>query len=130
MATQKPFGTLLIFDLKECNCKNTLDNRPKLERFLEILVNEIMGMKRIGSAIFEYIPANEFNIENDLVGYSITQIISMSSITIHICDISSKIYLDIFTCCCITDKIMKDIQDLVNFTFKPTKIEQKTIERL
>lgn len=130
MATQKPFGCLLIFDLKECNCKNTLDNRPKLERFLEILVEQVMGMKRIGSAVYEYFPANEFNIENDLVGYSITQIISLSSITIHICDISSKIYLDIFTCCEINNKILKDIEELVNFTFKPNKIEKKIIERL
>lgn len=125
----RAFGTLLIFDLKGCNSKD-LNNRPKLQRFIDILVEEIMGMKKIGSTQFEYFPANDFNVQNNLVGYSITQIISMSSITIHICDISSDIYLDIFTCCCITDKIMKDIQDLVNFTFKPTKIEQKTIERL
>lgn len=127
--TLKPFGTLLIFDLKGLKCKNTLDNRPKLQRFIDILVEEIMGMKKIGSTQFEYFPSNEFNIENDLVGYSITQIISMSSISIHICDISSKAYIDIFTCCEITDKILKDIDELICFTFKPTEINFKTFER-
>lgn len=125
----RAFGTLLIFDLKGCNAKD-LANRPKLQTFIDILVEEIMNMKKVGSTVFEYFPSSDFNVQNNLVGYSITQIISMSSISIHICEISSDVYIDIFTCCCITDKIMKDIEDLVNFTFKPTKTERKTIERL
>ena len=49
-------------------------------------------MKRKGKLIVETFEENEFNIENDLVGFSIVQIISLSNITLHINFISRTVY--------------------------------------
>lgn len=121
------FGSLLIFDLKNC-LTNHLSTKEILQYFINNLI-KIMDMKAIGDTIFEYFEPNEFNIENDLVGFSITQIISMSSITMHICEGSKNVYLDIFTCCNINDDILKKINNLIQYIFNPNTINHKIIER-
>lgn len=121
------FGSLLIWDLKDC-LTNHLNDKTILQYFINNIIN-IMNMKAVGNSIFEYFEPNEFNIENDLVGYSITQIISMSSITIHICEGSRNVYIDVFTCCNINDDILKKINNLIEYIFNPNTINHKIIER-
>lgn len=121
------FGFLLIWDLKNC-LSNHLNDKTILQYFINNII-KIMNMKAVGNSIFEYFEPNEFNIENDLVGYSITQIISMSSITIHICEGSRNVYIDVFTCCNINDDILKKINNLIEYIFNPNAINHKIIER-
>lgn len=121
------FGSLLIFDLKNC-LTNHLSTKEILQYFINNLIL-IMDMKAVGDTIFEYFEPNDFNIKNDLVGYSITQIISMSSITMHICEGSKNVYLDIFTCCNINDDIIFKITNLINYIFNPNTINHRIIER-
>jgi len=121
------FGKLLIYDLREC-CSANLNDKVVLQYFINDII-KIMNMKKVGDTIFEYFDETDFNIKNDLVGYSITQIISLSSITIHICEISKSVYIDIFTCCNINDEIKKNIEDLINNVFNPSIIDNKIILR-
>jgi S-adenosylmethionine/arginine decarboxylase-like enzyme len=121
------FGTLLIFDCKECN-HIYFQDKNMLQYFIDTLI-KIMNMKAVGKTVYEYFPPSKFNIDNDLVGFSITQIISMSSITIHICEGSKKVYIDIFTCCNINDEIKFEISNLINKIFNPNSIDYHTIVR-
>ena len=122
-----PFGSLLIFDLSGCEGK--LDDKEILQDFINELVIDIMKMKIIGETQFAYFEPTLFNVENDLVGYSITTIISLSSITIHICELSKTAYLDIFTCCSISKEMLVEINDLIKTVFNPSTINSKTILR-
>lgn len=125
------FGSLIIFDLKNCLNKTfSKDDKELLQEFINNLV-ELMDMKKIGNTQFEYFEPTDFNISNGLVGYSITQIISMSSITMHICEGSglNNIYLDIFTCCKITDVLIIKIKELILTTFRPTSYTNNIIGR-
>lgn len=122
------FGSLLIFDLKNCKTNN-LNNKNILQSFIDTVIIDIMKMKKIGDTIFEYFEPNEFNIKNNLVGYSISQIISMSSITMHIIEGDNNVYIDIFTCCNINDEIINNITNLITKNFKPEKINYQLINR-
>lgn len=122
------FGSLIIFDLKNCKTNN-LNNKNILQSFIDTVIIDIMKMKKIGDTIFEYFEPNEFNIKNNLVGYSISQIISMSSITMHIIEGDNNVYIDIFTCCNINDEIINNITNLITKNFKPEKINYQLINR-
>lgn len=123
------FGSLIIFDLKKCLNINNLSNIKILQYFIDKLVIDIMNMKKVGDTRFEYFEPNEFNISNGLVGYSITQIISMSSITIHICEGKNDVYIDIFTCCKIDDIILNKIKELIIYVFNPSSYTNNIIGR-
>lgn len=90
------FGKHLIIDANLC-CEENIKNLEKINNFINDLC-EIGKMDKKGEMIVEVFPENKFNIENDLVGYSIVQIISLSNITLHINFISRTIYFDFFTC--------------------------------
>ena len=55
-------------------------------------------MKKKGDTVFEYFPDNDYNRIRDIVGFSVVQVISLSSITLHFNDISKTAYIDVFTC--------------------------------
>jgi len=122
------FGSLLIYDLKDCKNSNNMRDIDVLQYFIDNIII-IMKMKKVGKTTFEYFEPNEFNIHNDLVGFSITQIISMSSITIHICENSKSVYIDIFTCCNINEDILEKIKSFITYIFCPNNINHKLIER-
>jgi S-adenosylmethionine/arginine decarboxylase-like enzyme len=65
---------------------------------MDELVNNVLKMKKKGDTVFEYFEDNEYNRERDIVGYSVVQVISLSSIVLHLDDISRTCYIDIFTC--------------------------------
>lgn len=127
MDKKNSFGWLSIYDLNGCN--GLINNKEILLSFLKILVNDIMKMEIVGLPQFEYFPDNSFNRENDLIGYSITCIISLSSITIHICELSKTAYIDIFSCCKLTDDIENDINNLIKSVFNPVEVKGKIIKR-
>jgi len=106
------FGSHLILDASGCN--DNIRNIDVINEFINKLC--IIGdMKRKGNLIIEEFEDNDFNRTNDLVGYSIVQIISLSNITLHINFISRTVYMDFFTCGSLcTNKII----DLVKYYFE------------
>ena len=91
---KKPFGVHLMIDAN--NCVGKISSREHIQKFIDVLV-DTLGMKKKGETVFEWFDYNEYNIERDIVGWSV-QVISLSSITIHINEISKTIYFDLFTC--------------------------------
>ena len=119
----KPFGTTLTIDADKC--MGLIDDRKNIQNFIDELVSRL-GMKKKGQTIFEYFEDNDYNRERDIVGYSVVQIISLSSIVIHINDISRTIYLDVFTC----SDLDEDMVTLIFAEyFKPTKLKKQMIIR-
>jgi S-adenosylmethionine/arginine decarboxylase-like enzyme len=119
------FGKLLIIDANLCDEEN-IKNLEKIRHFIDDLC-EIGKMEKKGDMIVEVFPDTKFNIENDLVGYSIVQIISLSNITLHINFISRTIYFDYFTC----SKDLKENEVINLFTnyFNPKTIKKITLQR-
>ena len=122
------FGTLLIYDLKDCKNSKNMKDIDVLQYLIDKIIT-IMNMNKVGNTTFEYFEPNEFNIINDLVGFSITQIISLSSITVHICEGSKSVYIDIFTCCDINDDILFELNNFIIYIFNPDKIKHQLINR-
>ena len=91
----KPFGKHFIIDADDC--LGELKERKHIQEFIDVLVSKL-DMKKKGETVFEYFEDNDYNRERDIVGWSVVQIISLSSIVIHINEISRTLYLDVFTC--------------------------------
>jgi len=112
------FGKHLILDCN--NCQGNITTRYNIQKFIDELC-VLSNMQKKGETIFEYFPENEFNIKNDIVGYSVCQIISLSSITMHINNISKTFYFDFFTCGQIDIDLVVDLFDKY---FKPKTIKK------
>lgn len=117
------FGHHLIIDANECS--GEIRSIEKIRDFINDLC-EIGQMQKKGDLIIEEFEENQFNINNDLVGYSIVQIISLSNITIHINFISRTIYFDFFTCGKIKEGL---IVALFKNYFNPKTIKKIIINR-
>lgn len=118
------FGKHFIIDANLC-CEENIKNLEKIKNFIDDLCH-IGKMDKKGELIVEVFPENKFNIDNDLVGYSIVQIISLSNITLHINFISRTIYFDFFTCGALkTDLII----NLFNNYFNPKTIKKIILQR-
>ncbi len=115
------FGTHLILDANKCD-EIKIKDLDNINDFIMGLC-EIGNMKRKGNLIIEEFEDNEFNRDNDLVGYSIVQIISLSNITLHINFISKTIYFDFFTC---GEVLESKIIKLFKYHFEP-EITKKII---
>ena len=122
----KNFGSLIILDCLDVN--ENLNNRYHLDEFIDDLV-KLMDMKKVGRPSVEYFEDNDFNRSRDLIGYSYCQIISLSSITIHCCSLSRRMYIDLFTCCNINDIMVQQIQDILRSHFNPRVINLQIIDR-
>lgn len=118
------FGRHLIIDANLCD-EDNIRNLDKIKHFIDDLC-ELGKMEKKGNLIVEEFPESKFNIENDLVGYSIVQIISLSNITIHINFISRTIYFDFFTCGALKSDL---IGVLFNNYFNPKTIKKIILQR-
>lgn len=117
------FGKHLIIDANECS--GEIRSIEKITNFIDDLC-EIGQMQKKGDLIIEEFEENQFNINNDLIGYSIVQIISLSNITIHINFISRTIYFDFFTCGKIKEGL---IVALFKNYFNPKTIKKIILQR-
>lgn len=118
------FGKHLIIDANLC-CEENIKNLEKIKAFIDDLC-EVGKMEKKGDLVVEVFPETKFNIENDLVGYSICQIISLSNITLHINFISRTIYMDFFTCGALKTDL---IGVLFNNYFNPKTIKKIILQR-
>ena len=121
--SNKPFGKHFIIDAG--GCEGELRDRSHIQDFIDTLVAKL-GMNKKGETIFEYFEDNDYNRERDIVGWSVVQIISLSSIVIHINEISKTIYLDVFTC-----GDLDDLMVTLHFSeyFRASKIKKQVITR-
>lgn len=119
----KPFGKHFIIDADDC--LGELKERKHIQEFIDVLVSKL-DMKKKGETVFEYFEDNDYNRERDIVGWSVVQIISLSSIVIHINEISRTLYLDVFTCGDL-DELMVTL--LLSEYFRPRKIKKQMITR-
>lgn len=126
MKKSNEFGKLLLFDCKDCS--GNINDKKTIQKFIDDVVFA-MNMEKIGETHFEWFDFTPKNIELNLVGYSVSQIISMSSITIHICSLSKEVFIDIFTCCKINEEMLNKISNIVNWTFSPYNINKQVINR-
>lgn len=117
------FGKHLIIDANEC--MGNITDIENIKNFINDLC-ELGKMEKKGDLIVEEFLETDFNIKNDLVGYSIVQIISLSNITLHINFISKTIYFDFFTC----GELKTDlIGVLFNNYFNPKTIKKIILQR-
>ena len=119
----KPFGKHFIIDADDC--LGELKERKHIQEFIDVLVSKL-DMKKKGETVFEYFEDNDYNRERDIVGWSVVQIISLSSIVSHINEISRTLYLDVFTCGDL-DELMVTL--LLSEYFRPKKIKKQMITR-
>jgi S-adenosylmethionine/arginine decarboxylase-like enzyme len=117
------FGRHFIIDANEC--EGDITNKDNIEDFINDLC-KIGKMEKKGNTIFEYFEDNAFNRTNDLVGYSVCQIISLSSIILHINFISKTLYFDYFTCGSLRAEV---ILSLFHTYFKPRTIKKIILNR-
>ena len=119
----KIFGQELLLDAY--NCQGFLNKKEYIQLFIDELVMKT-GMKKKGKTIFEYFEKTDYNVERDIVGYSVVQIISLSNITLHINEISKSVYLNFFTCGELNDKLVVKI--FKNY-FDPEHFRISIVER-
>jgi len=117
------FGRHFIIDANDC--EGDITNKDSIEDFIEDLC-KIGKMEKKGNAVFEYFEDCPFNRTNDLVGYSVCQIISLSSIILHINFISKTLYFDFFTCGILRAEV---ILSLFHTYFKPRTIKKIILNR-
>ena len=116
-------GQELIIDAKEC--QGILDNKEIIEKFITELC-DLCNMKKVGDMVAEYFPYTQYNIDHDLCGFTIVQVISVSSITIHIAEISKTIYFNFHTCSYLDDN---KVVELFKSYFQPKSLRRRVINR-
>jgi len=116
-------GEELIIDARDC--LGILDNKEIIEKFIDELC-DLCEMNKVGNMVAEYFPYTQYNIDNDLCGYTIVQVISLSSITIHIAEISKTVYFNLHTCKYLPDD--KVVEIFKNY-FQPKALRRRIINR-
>ena len=119
----KIFGRELLMDAY--NCQSYLDKKEYIQLFIDELVLKT-NMKKKNKTIFEYFEKTDYNVERDIVGFSVVQIISLSNITLHINEISKSVYLNYFTCGELNDELVVKI--FKNY-FDPEHFRISIVER-
>lgn len=117
------FGKHLIIDANEC--EGEIRDKQHIQNFINDLC-ELSKMKKMGETQFIYFEDNDYNRCRDIVGWTITQVISLSNITIHINEISRTIYFDLFTCSEIKEDL---IETLFKSYFRPKQIKKIILQR-
>ena len=90
------FGKHLVLDCTGFN--DNMRSKKIIQDFINDLVIYVLKMKKKGDTVFEYFPDNDYNRIRDIGGFSVVQVISLSSIKLHLNDISKTAYINVFTC--------------------------------
>jgi hypothetical protein len=113
------WGKHAIIDAGGCNDNVTI--KKKILEFNKLLIDSI-GMVAHGQPILEYFD----QLEEDKNGWTLIQLITTSSITIHFADMGNKMFLDIFSC---KDFDIGVVKDLIDSFFEPKDINFMVIDR-
>lgn len=113
----EPWGYQLILNAKDCN--GLIKDKDSITRFTDNLIQAI-DMEKVGDAVLKY-----FDDLDDKNGWTLFQMISTSSITIHFCD-NGKAFFDIFSC---KKFDPATVNNIVTEFFETKNIEWNFIER-
>lgn len=107
---EEDYGMELIMDLHDCDISKS--NRKDIENFLEQLC-KLIDIIRVYIHWWDYSGDKEgydrdWKEHPHLVGTSVCQFISTSSIVIHTIDPFKKVFLNIFSCKTFDSKIAED----------------------
>jgi S-adenosylmethionine/arginine decarboxylase-like enzyme len=120
MSRKKPYGWELSIDLYECSLEK-ICKRKHLQEFLEQLCDRVLKVARIGKPIMK-----RYGKEH-LQGYSIFQLIEVSSIVGHFSEERRSAHIDIFSCA----KFNKDrVKKFCKEFFEAKRVRSSFIERL
>lgn len=86
------WGMLSSIDLKECN-GDTIRNEEKIREFVYSLT-ELINVKRFGECVVVHFADDN----EDVAGFSMTQLIESSLISGHFANRTNNVYLDVFSC--------------------------------
>ena len=115
----KFWGYHLCADCKSCN--DNVKSKDAIAAFVKALVKAI-DMKAYGEPFIERF-AEEVP---ELGGISAVQLIETSNICLHACDLSSDLYLDIFSCKPYSTEVALEV---VKEYFNPISIRQTYLTR-
>lgn len=88
---KQAWGILTSIDIHRCNPEKIRD--PKLIRSFVVDLCELIQMKRFGEPQIVH-----FGEDERVSGYSMTQLIETSLISAHFANLTSNVYLDVFSC--------------------------------
>jgi S-adenosylmethionine/arginine decarboxylase-like enzyme len=95
--TKKPFGWDLCVDIYDCKYEK-IRSRKHIAEFIRVLCDDVLKVRREGKPVMK-----RYGKEH-LTGYSIIQLIEVSSITGHFSEERCSAHIDIFSCAPFNDK--------------------------
>ena len=122
MTTSKWWGISGHWDIKGADSQIVL-NGDKLKTWLENLIVEIQ-MKQHGDVQIHHF--GEFGTE--LEGWTATALLTTSSISVHACDLTRDLYLDVFTCKCLPN-LQYLVEQYIMHTLNPVHITGSLLYR-
>jgi S-adenosylmethionine/arginine decarboxylase-like enzyme len=120
----KSWGYHFIANIAGCDVKS-MQSRPHIKSFLKELL-EKTGMNALGAPIFKYIEPTQESINKAIDGFSVVQIITTSSVTMHFVDSKNMIFFDFFSCKKFDRKLVKG---LLRKHFGYSEIDEHYLER-
>ena len=116
------FGKHLILDCEEMSIN--MESMEEIQKFIDELVIDVLKMKKVGKTHYEYFEDSWYNHIRGIVGYSVVQVISLTSIVLHLNNIPKSGCIDIFTC---WDINTNEVIACVDKYFSPIKIYSRLI---
>jgi S-adenosylmethionine decarboxylase len=98
---KKAWGLLTSIDLHSCDGK-TIRDASKIKQFVVELC-ELIKMKRFGECQVVH-----FGEDEEVAGFSMTQLIETSLISGHFANKTNNVYLDVFSCKFYEPKVVAD----------------------
>ena len=96
-----PWGLSSSIDLYDCNSKK-IRNAKEIKRFV-IELCDLIEMKRFGEC-----NVVNFGEDEEVAGYSMTQLIETSLISGHFANKTNRVFLDVFSCKFYEPKVVAD----------------------
>jgi S-adenosylmethionine/arginine decarboxylase-like enzyme len=115
------WGSELMVDVATELPRELLASQAYLDRFLFDAV-QAANMVPWGKPHFQRLD----NCPEQLVGYSAVQFIHTSSLTIHVCELVGRVYINLFSC---GDFETERIMGVINDAFKPTAVRKFFVTR-
>lgn len=86
------WGLEASVDLYGCDAE-LIRNAEKIRRFVEILCDDVIKMKRFGDCQITH-----FGEDERVAGFTMVQLIETSNVTAHFANATNAVYLNVFSC--------------------------------
>lgn len=118
------YGQQLILGAVECNVK-AFTYYP-IWGFLRELCDDILDVERLDFVYRESEPGDSTEGNPKTHGVTAVQILVASSVTLHACDLTGQLFLDVFSC---GDYEVEPVKRLVDVCFGGRLVAEQVIER-